>query len=179
MKAIFFSALFLSCVPLANWLIGNWGTYCVPNGPCLIPVAPGMMAPSGVLVIGLALALRDILTELVSRKVIFLLLMAGSFLSLLVSPPSLAIASAVAFVISECLDWIVYEKFRKNSMPVAVFLSGALGAVTDTVIFSYLAFGEIKWAAGLLLAKIYASIVFAVYLKIIGWRPISGVDNPP
>ena len=34
--------LFLACVPLANWMIGNVGTVCVPNGPCLIPVAPGL-----------------------------------------------------------------------------------------------------------------------------------------
>ena len=34
--------------------LGNVGTVCVPNGPCLIPVAPGLMAPSGVLLIGAA-----------------------------------------------------------------------------------------------------------------------------
>jgi hypothetical protein len=48
------------CIPAANWLIGNVGTFCVPNGPCLVPVAPGLMAPSGVLMIGLALVLRDL-----------------------------------------------------------------------------------------------------------------------
>src|SRR5829696_8420227 len=33
-------------IPAANWLIGNVGTVCVPNGgPCLIPVAPGLLAP--------------------------------------------------------------------------------------------------------------------------------------
>ena len=37
---------FLLCIPLANWMIGNVGTVCVPNGPCLIPVAPGIMAPT-------------------------------------------------------------------------------------------------------------------------------------
>ena len=37
---------FLACVPLANWMIGHAGTVCVPNNPCLIPVAPGIMAPS-------------------------------------------------------------------------------------------------------------------------------------
>ena len=36
-------------------MIGHVGTVCVPNGPCLIPVAPGVMAPSGVLMIGAAL----------------------------------------------------------------------------------------------------------------------------
>ena len=47
-------------IPAANWMIGNVGTVCVPEGPCLIPVAPGVMAPSGVVMIGLALVLRDL-----------------------------------------------------------------------------------------------------------------------
>ena len=42
-------AAFGACIPAANWLIGNAGTFCVPNGPCVIPVAPGITAPSGVL----------------------------------------------------------------------------------------------------------------------------------
>ena len=36
---------FLGFIPLANWMIGHVGTVCVPNGPCLVPVAPGLMAP--------------------------------------------------------------------------------------------------------------------------------------
>ena len=40
--------LFALTIPAANWLIGNIGTTCVPlHGPCLVPVAPGLMAPSG------------------------------------------------------------------------------------------------------------------------------------
>ena len=33
---------------------------CVPQGPCLVPVAPGLLAPSGVLTVGAALVLRDV-----------------------------------------------------------------------------------------------------------------------
>ena len=51
---------FLALVPLANWMIQHVGTACVPHGPCLVPVAPGMMAPSGVLTVGVALVLRDV-----------------------------------------------------------------------------------------------------------------------
>ena len=35
-------ALFLASVPFANWLIQHVGTVCVPQGPCLVPVAPGV-----------------------------------------------------------------------------------------------------------------------------------------
>ncbi|MBA4271282.1 MAG: beta-carotene 15,15'-monooxygenase, partial [Methylobacterium sp.] len=34
--------LFALTIPAANWLIGNAGTVCVPNGPCLVPVWPGI-----------------------------------------------------------------------------------------------------------------------------------------
>ncbi len=44
---------YIATIPAANWLIGNVGTTCVPNGPCLIPVGFGLMAPSGVLMVGL------------------------------------------------------------------------------------------------------------------------------
>ena len=54
-----FLVLFALSIPTANWMIGNFGTFCVPDGPCLIPVAPGITAPSGVLMVGVALVLRD------------------------------------------------------------------------------------------------------------------------
>ena len=59
-EGIVFLIAFGLTIPAANWLIGNAGTVCAPNGPCLIPVAPGLMAPSGVLMIGVALVLRDL-----------------------------------------------------------------------------------------------------------------------
>ena len=46
-----FLVLFCLTIPAANWMIGHLGTMCVPNGPCLVPVAPGVMAPSGVLLV--------------------------------------------------------------------------------------------------------------------------------
>ena len=56
-----FLAAYIACIPAANWMIQHLGTVCPPGGPCLIPVAPGgLMAPSGVLMAGLALVLRDL-----------------------------------------------------------------------------------------------------------------------
>ena len=55
-----FLVLFCLTIPAANWMIGHVGTVCVANGPCLVPVAPGIMAPSGVLMVGAALVLRDL-----------------------------------------------------------------------------------------------------------------------
>src|SRR5258708_34760692 len=58
-EGIVFLALFTLTIPVANWLIGHAGTVCQPAGPCLIPVAPGLMAPSGGTMAGVAVVLRD------------------------------------------------------------------------------------------------------------------------
>ena len=50
---------FISHHPGDNWVVVNVGVVCDPNGPCLIPVWPGIMSPSAVLVAGFALVLRD------------------------------------------------------------------------------------------------------------------------
>lgn len=155
---------FLACIPAANWLIGNVGTTCIPNGPCLIPVAPGLMAPSGVLLIGAALALRDALHEQIRRSGVVALIAIGAVLSLSFSPPALATASAIAFLLSELADFAVYDRLRKRAMWGAVIASGIVGAIADSLLFSALAFGTVKWAPGLILAKVYASAAFALWL---------------
>jgi uncharacterized PurR-regulated membrane protein YhhQ (DUF165 family) len=156
---------FLCCIPTANWLIGNVGTICMPDGPCLVPVAPGLMAPSGVLVIGVALVLRDVVHEACGRAWVLALVAAGALLSLAFSP-ALAVASAAAFLVSELLDFAVYDRLRARSAGWAVLLSGVVGAIADSLLFSVLAFGTIAWAPGLVLAKAYASAAYALWLWV-------------
>ena len=167
MKTTLLAASFLATIPAANFLIGNVGTVCIPNGPCLIPVAPGLMAPSGALLIGAALALRDALHERMPRWGVAALIGGGAALSLAFSPPALAMASAVAFLMSELADFAVYDRLRKRAMWAAVLASGAVGAALDSVLFSALAFGTVKWAPGLILAKLYASAGYAAWKR---WR---------
>ena len=51
--------LFILTIPLSNWVVVNVGLVCETNGPCLIPVWPGLMAPSAVMIAGAALVLRN------------------------------------------------------------------------------------------------------------------------
>ncbi len=166
MKRTLLAGAFLGCIPAANWLIGNVGTVCIPAGPCLIPVAPGLMAPSGVLMIGAALALRDAVHEAMGRRAVLALVAAGAGLSLAFSPPALAIASAAAFLLSELADFAIYDRLRRRGLAMAVLLSGIAGAVLDSLLFSALAFGSVAWAPGLILAKLYASAAFALWLAM-------------
>jgi len=156
--------LFGLTIPAANWLIGNVGVVCIPDGPCLVPVGFGLMAPSGVLMIGLALVLRDWLHEMAGWRWALWMVLIGGVLSLAVSPPALAIASAVAFTLSELADLAVYSKLRKRGKAMAVMASQIVGAGLDSMLFVWLAFGSLDHAAGNTLGKIYAGAVVAVIL---------------
>lgn len=52
--------LFVLLIPLSNWVIVNLGVVCPPGEPCLVPVLPGLWAPSTVLLAGFSLVLRDV-----------------------------------------------------------------------------------------------------------------------
>lgn len=150
---------FVLTIPAANWMIGNVGTVCVPNGPCLIPVFPGLMAPSGVLMIGLALVLRDVVQEQLGWRWCMGAIVAGAALSGLVAPAALVLASATAFLISESADMAVYTPLRERKLWLAVVASGIVGAFVDSGIFLYLAFGSIDHMTGNVVGKIIMSLL--------------------
>lgn len=141
------------CIPAANWLIGNVGTVCVPDGPCLVPVAPGLMAPSGVLMIGLALVLRDLVQRRLGVGFSAAAVLAGAALSGFLAPPALVLASAVAFLLSEFADLAVYTPLQRRRLVLAVAASGAVGLVVDSLVFLYLAFGSLDFLAGQVVGK--------------------------
>jgi hypothetical protein len=92
-----FFALFVLTVPVANWMIGNVGTFCVPNGPCILPVGFGLEAPSGVLVVGLALVLRDLVQRFLGVIPAVVAILIGGAIAFFISPPALVVASVTAF----------------------------------------------------------------------------------
>lgn len=157
-------ALFALTMPAANWLIGNVGTVCIPDGPCLIPVGFGLMAPSGVLMIGLALVLRDWLHELAGPRAAMAAIAVGAGLSFATAPASIAIASAAAFAFAELADLAVYSKLRARGLALAVLVSGIVGAFLDSALFVWLAFGSLEFSIGTAIAKIYASAAVAAGL---------------
>lgn len=160
--------LFCLTIPAANWLIGHAGTMCVPNGPCLIPVAPGLMAPSGVTMIGIALVLRDLVQRRLGVGVAVGAIAAGAALSALIAPPSLVIASTVAFLISELADLAVYTPLARRGLIAAVVVSSMVGLVVDSIVFLYLAFGSLDFLLGQIVGKawmVLASIPFVAWLR--------------
>ena len=165
-QGFLFLAAFALCIPAANWMIGNVGTACVPQGPCLIPVAPGVMAPSGVLMVGLALVLRDLVQRRLGLPWAFGAVLAGAALSALLAPPALVLASATAFLLSEMLDLAVFTPLQRRGLVLAVAASSAVGLVADSLVFLWLAFGSLDFLAGQVIGKAW---MVALSLPLIGW----------
>ncbi len=163
-----FFALFCLTIPAANWLIQHAGTTCVPNGPCLVQVAPGVMAPSGVLMIGLAFTLRDLVQRRLGALFSAGAILIGAGISAAIAPPALVVASATAFLISEFADMAVYTPLARRKLVLAVVLSGLVGLVVDSIVFLQLAFGSLDYLAGQVIGKalmVVAAIPFIVLLR--------------
>lgn len=167
-EGIAFLVAFGLTIPAANWMIGNVGTTCVPNGPCLIPVAPGLKAPSGVLMIGIALVLRDLVQRRLGAAYAAVAVLAGGVLSAAVAPPSLVVASTLAFLLSEFADLAVYTPLARRGLVAAVVASSVVGLVVDSIVFLWLAFGSLEFLAGQIVGKgwmVLLSIPFVYLLR--------------
>lgn len=161
--------LFAITIPIANWMISNVGTICTPQGLCLIPVGFGLMAPSGVLVIGIALVLRDLVQRYGGLRAALLAIIIGGILSWYVAPPALVFASVTAFTLAELADLAVYTPLRERRLALAVLLSGLVGSFIDSAIFLYLAFGSLTFVLGQFVGKMWASVFGYLVILFLKW----------
>jgi uncharacterized PurR-regulated membrane protein YhhQ (DUF165 family) len=151
-----FLTLFCLTIPAANWMIGHIGTACLPNGPCVVPVAPGILAPSGVLLVGAALVLRDLVQRRLGIEFGIAAIVAGAVLSVGFAPRSWVLASAAAFPLA------------RRRLVLAVLASSMAGLVVDSLVFLWLAFGSLDYLPGQLIGKawmVLLSVPFVAYLR--------------
>ena len=178
--ALIYLLAFIACIPAANWMIGNVGIVCPPPyGPCLVPVWPwgpkGMplMAPSGVLLIGLALVLRDMVQRRLGRAVGLAAIVAGAALSGAIAPPQLVLASTTAFLLSELADFAVYTPLQSRGLVLAVLASSLVGLVADSILFLWLAFGSLDFLAGQILGKLWMVLAALPFIHWIRRRELA------
>ena len=160
-------AAFGATIPIANWMIGNVGTVCVPNGPCLIPVAPSIMAPSGVLMIGLALVLRDLVQRRLGRAWSLGAIVVGALISAMLAPAALVVASTAAFFLSELADFLVYTPLQRRRLVLAVMTSSLVGLTVDSLVFLYLAFGSLEFLGGQIIGKSWMVLISIPFIRMI------------
>jgi uncharacterized PurR-regulated membrane protein YhhQ (DUF165 family) len=132
----------------------------------VVDVAPGwpvVLAPAAVFLVAPVLVVRDVIRELApeGRRLAYIAgaIALGVVLSFALSAPALAVASAVAFGLSETLDSLVFERLRRHGWDAAALGSSVAGAVLDSVVFLALAFGSLAFLPGQLLAKVGAIVL--------------------
>ena len=153
LEGMLYLAGFTGSIPIANWMLGHFGTICPPDSPCLIPVAPGIMAPSGVLMVGLALVLRDLVQRRLGLSWAIAAILIGGVLSWFIAPPFLVMASVTAFLVSEFADLAVYTPLQNRGLVLAVVASSLVGLVFDSFIFLQMAFGSLDFLSGQIIGK--------------------------
>lgn len=147
---------YLATVVLANVAVVLWG---------IVPVGFGLYAPAGVYFAGLAFTLRDTTQDALGKRAVLLAILLGAGLSALFSP-QLAAASAIAFLVSELLDYAVYTPLRRKRWLTAVAASNVVGAVADSALFLWLAFGSLAFLPGQVLGKLLMTAVAVVALAV-------------
>lgn len=145
---------YLATIIAANWAVRTFG---------VIPVGFGQSAPAGVIFVGLAFTLRDQLQDALGRWAVTGAIVLGAALSSVIDP-SLGLASGAAFLVSEFVDFAVYDRIRQRSRIAAIFLSNTAGALLDSILFLAIAFGSLAYLPGQVLGKmlVTAGTVIAV-----------------
>lgn len=115
--------VYVILIPLVNWSFENVPTY---------PVAGGQWNPM-VIVTGLILVVRDLAQREVGHT-IFLPFAIAVVISFVMAPPEIAIASVLAFAVSECIDWAIFT-FTKRPLSKRILWSCGASAPVDSTIF--------------------------------------------
>jgi uncharacterized PurR-regulated membrane protein YhhQ (DUF165 family) len=149
---------YVAVIVLANWAIQTFG---------IVPVGFGLAAPAGVYFAGLAFTLRDLVQEQLGRIWTIVAILVGAAVSALVSP-QFALASGIAFLLSELADFVVYTPLRRRNWLAAVSLSNSVGLVVDSALFLGLAFGSFDFLAGQVVGKLWMTVLAVALLW--GWR---------
>ena len=158
-KTIALSAAFIGCILAANYVTSLYG---------MIPVGFGLMATAGTYFAGASFVLRDSLQDAFGKRATLAVIATGALVSFLVADPFIALASAVAFGLSELADLAVYTPLRKRGYIRAAITSNVVGSFIDTIAFLTIA-GFPLWAAlpgqmvGKLAVTAAAVIAVAIY----------------
>ena len=149
--------LYLAAIVAANVTIAIWG--------------PEVSVLNAFLFIGFNITARDRLHDAWRgqslKRNMFLLILAGSVISAIFGAGRIALASFLAFALSESADAIVYHVLRSRAKLLQVNGSNVISAGVDSIAFPLLAFGWPPLAGimlGQFLAKVFGGAIWSVIL---------------
>lgn len=127
--------------------------------------------PPVALLVGLVFVFRDFAQRQVQHKVLYATLI-GIGISYLMAEPKVAYASAVAFAVSELLDWLIYTALRRPFEERIIFSS-----LVSTPIDSWVFLGMIGLASPASIMLMTASKMVASVFIAYGYRQLNASRN--
>ena len=147
-------AAYVGTIVTANWASTHWSALLVG----------AVAVPAGTLWAGVTFTLRDLLHECLGPRGVLAAIAGGAGLSWLLASPQIAVASVLAFTVSELIGSLVYGQLRAWSVVGAVIGSNLVGLGIDSVLFVPLAFGSFTFVPGQLLGKTVATVLTVAVL---------------
>jgi hypothetical protein len=140
---------YVGTIVTANWASTHWSALLVG----------AVAVPAGTLWAGVTFTLRDVLHECFGGRGVLAAIAGGAGLSWLLATPQIAVASVLAFTVSELVGSLVYGRLRAWSVLGAVIGSNLVGLGIDSVLFVPLAFGSFTFVPGQILGKTVATVL--------------------
>ena len=129
------AVIYVALIPFLNWSFG-----VIPQVQIIAPTDTGLTA-QGVslhtmtMVTGMVFVVRDFVQREMGHRVLLVMALAVAW-SFYYAWPVIALASGIAFAISEGVDWLMFT-FTKYRLSTRILLSSALAAPVDTTVFLY------------------------------------------
>ena len=147
---------YIGVIVAANWLTATFG---------LVSFI-GITVTAGTFAAGAALILRDAVQVELGKSVVLAAIVAGAVISAATSTPAIAVASGIAFLVSEVVDFAVFSPLRNRNIAAAVLASSIVSAPVDTVLFLHIAGFGVTWDAvwGQFVVKTVLALIVATWL---------------
>lgn len=129
----FWAFLYFATIPFLNWSFGIVDSFTLVSANETF--SRGIEIHPLTVVTGLVFVFRDFVQRGMGHKVLIVMALAIGW-SFYYAWPVIALASGIAFAISELTDWLIYT-FTRYRLSTRIILSSAVAAPVDTTIFLY------------------------------------------
>lgn len=144
LKGRVWAFLYVALIPFLNWSFGVIPQLEVVEANTWFE--KGISMHPMTVVTGLVFVIRDFVQREMRSKVLAAMAIAIGW-SFFYAWPVIALASGIAFAISETVDWLMFT-FTKYRLSTRILLSSALATPVDTTIFLYGADLALQYAQG-------------------------------
>ena len=161
--------VYVALIPFLNWSFGKIsGVDMTDQLGWLFGTAHTILINPLTVVTGLVFVIRDFVQREMGHRVLVLMALAIGW-SFYYSWPVIAIASGIAFAISETVDWLLFT-FTKYRLSTRILLSSARAAPIDTTVFLFGADLAVQAAQGEPAGTLFnlANWIFFILGKMVG-----------